>query len=325
MSARDIAVLVEIHQEKIAPITFELLGCARALAETAGGDVIAFLLGGHVGALGGSLAAADRIIAVEDPALAGFSPEPFLSVLENLLQAETPRLMLLGSTTIGLDLASLLGARISAPVVTGCASLQFEGERLTAMSHLYAGKMCAEVEVTRLPAICVMLPGSYRERKDGGRGQVESRPCEAPLAAGAITFEKMILPEAGDIDITQQAILVAVGRGIKQQENIELAEELAEALGGAVCASRPVVDQGWLPSTRQVGKSGMTVKPKCYLALGVSGAPEHQEGMKNAHLIVAINSDPKAPIYDIAHYGAVVDLMDLVPVLTERIKAKKSV
>jgi len=325
MSARDIAVLAELHQEKIAPITYELLGCARALAEAAGGDVVAFLLGGHVEALAGQLAAADRIITVEDPALAGFSPEPYLNVLEHLLQAETPRVVLLGSTTIGLDLASLVGARIQAPVVTGCTRLQLAGEQLTVLSHLYAGKMCAEVEVTRLPAICVMLPGSYRERKEGGRGQVEVRPCEAPLPAGAVTFEKMIFPEAGDIDITQQDILVAVGRGIKQQENIELAEELAEALGGAVCASRPVVDQGWLPTTRQVGKSGMTVKPKCYLALGISGAPEHQEGMKNSHLIVAINSDPKAPIYDIAHYGAVVDLMDLAPVLTEKLKARKNV
>ena len=131
------------------------------------------------------------------------------------------------------------------------------------------------------------------------------------------------MPEAGDIDITQQDILVAVGRGIQQQDNVELAEELAQALGGAVCASRPVVDQGWLPATRQVGKSGMTVKPKLYLALGISGAPEHQEGMKGADLIVAVNTDAKAPIFDFAHFGAEVDALDLLPALVAEISSRK--
>ena len=122
------------------------------------------------------------------------------------------------------------------------------------------------------------------------------------------------------MDITQQEILVAVGRGIQQKENLEVAEELAQALGGALCASRPVIDQGWLPPTRQVGKSGMTVKPRCFLALGISGAPEHVEGMKDSDLIVAVNTDPKAPIFDVAHYGVVADILDLAPALTRVLK-----
>jgi electron transfer flavoprotein alpha subunit len=125
------------------------------------------------------------------------------------------------------------------------------------------------------------------------------------------------------VDITQQAVLVGVGRGIQQQDNVGLAEELAQALGGAVCASRPVVDQGWLPTTRQVGKSGMTVKPKAYLALGISGAPEHQEGMKGSDLIIAVNTDAKAPIFDVAHYGVEVDVLDLLPALVEAVQARK--
>ena len=155
------------------------------------------------------------------------------------------------------------------------------------------------------------------------RQSVEQRKLAKPLAGGAVRFEKWILPEGGDLDITQQEILVAVGRGIQQKENLEVAEELAQALGGAVCASRPVIDQGWLPATRQVGKSGMTVKPRCFLALGISGAPEHVEGMKDSDLIVAVNTDPKAPIFDVAHYGIVADVLDLAPALTMQSKETK--
>jgi electron transfer flavoprotein alpha subunit len=143
------------------------------------------------------------------------------------------------------------------------------------------------------------------------------------VAPGRIRFEQWILPAAGDIDITQQPVLVSVGRGIQQKDNIPLAEELAQLLGGAVSASRPVVDQGWLPLTRQVGKSGMTVKPNLYLALGISGAPEHQEGMKDSELIICVNTDAKAPIFDFAHYGAQADAVALIPLLQEAIQAKK--
>ena len=123
----------------------------------------------------------------------------------------------------------------------------------------------------------------------------------------------MILPDATDVDITQQDVLVGVGRGIQQEDNLEVAEQLAQALGGVLAASRPIVDQGWLPTTRQVGKSGMTVKPKCFFALGISGAPEHVEGMKDSGLIIAVNTDPNAPIFDVAHYGVVADLLDVAP------------
>lgn len=136
-------------------------------------------------------------------------------------------------------------------------------------------------------------------------------------------FKKYIEPEAGDVDITQQDVLVAVGRGIQSQDNLALAEELAKALGGAVCGSRPVIDQGWLSLSRQVGKSGMTVKPKLYLALGISGAPEHVEGMKNSVLIIAINTDPRAPIFNFAHYGIVADALDVLPALTAAARARK--
>ena len=133
-------------------------------------------------------------------------------------------------------------------------------------------------------------------------------------------FLQLIEPEAGDVDITQADIIVSVGRGIGSEDNIEVAEELAQALGGVVAASRPIIDAGWLPRTRQVGKSGLTVKPKLYLALGISGAPEHVEGMKDSELIIAVNTDPQAPIFEVAHYGVVADLFDVVDALLEKVQ-----
>jgi electron transfer flavoprotein alpha subunit len=185
------------------------------------------------------------------------------------------------------------------------------------------GKMLADVEIATSPAILTLLPGSYHATEETGRGELDARPSPVELSAGAIRFKEMILPEATDVDITQEEVLICVGRGIQQEDNLELAEELAETLGGQVCASRPIVDQGWLPTTRQVGKSGMTVKPKLYVALGMSGAPEHIEGMKDSDLIIAVNTDPTAPIFDVAQYGVEMDLLDLVPELVEALKAKK--
>ena len=174
--------------------------------------------------------------------------------------------------------------------------------------------------LTAAPAILLVAPGAFRPTADRGAAQVETKASPVTLEAGAVVFEEMILPEAGDIDITQQDVLVAVGRGVQQQENMEVVEELAGALGGAVAASRPIIDQGWLPATRQVGKSGMKVKPKCFLALGISGAPEHVEGMKDSELIIAVNTDPRAPIFEVAHYGVVADMLDVAPALTAAIK-----
>ena len=137
-------------------------------------------------------------------------------------------------------------------------------------------------------------------------------------------LKRYVEPEPGDVDLAKQDVLVAVGRGIQSKDNIALAEELARSLGGAVAGSRPVIDQGWLPLSRQVGKSGLSVKPKLYVALGISGAPEHVEGMKDAGLIVAVNSDPQAPIFNVANYGIVGDALEAIPLLTAAIEAKKA-
>jgi electron transfer flavoprotein alpha subunit len=174
-----------------------------------------------------------------------------------------------------------------------------------------------------LPAPTVfvtMAPGGYRP--DEGRS--DRPPAISQLVAPEFKQPRLLLkqyiePDIGDVDISKENILVAVGRGIQNEDNLQLAQELADAIGAVVCSSRPVVDQGWLPASRLVGKSGRRVKPKLYLALGISGAPEHVEAIGDAEAIIAINTDPNAPIFNLATYGAVVDLFDLVPVLTEKL------
>ena len=193
-----------------------------------------------------------------------------------------------------------------------------------ATSQIYGGKIQAEAVPDGEACVVSCLAGAFPA--DAGRvgaglvPALEQIASPVPLADLQIKFVRMIEPQGGDVDITQQPILVSIGRGIGGQENIALAQEVADALGCAVSASRPLTDAGWLPKTRQVGKSGLTVKPKVYLALGISGAPEHLEGMRGAETIIAVNTDPKAPIFDVAHYGATCDMLDLLPALTEKVK-----
>jgi electron transfer flavoprotein alpha subunit len=316
MSAQDVLVLAEIQRDALADVTFELLAAARGLATATGGQVLALVLGAGGARHASSLGAADRIIILDDPQLAAYCPGPFVDALQQTIAAETPRAVLIGATSIGWDLGPLVAAKLGAPLVTGCKAVEADAQGLRVTTSFCGGKMMADIQVTAAPAVLVVLPGSFRPDGAAGEATVELRRPAAPLAAGAVAFDDWVLPEAGDVDITQQDVLVAVGRGIQQKDNLELAEELATALGGAVCASRPVIDQGWLPATRQVGKSGMTVKPKCFLAMGISGAPEHVEGMKGSGLIIAVNTDPNAPIFDVAHYGAVADVLELLPALT---------
>jgi electron transfer flavoprotein alpha subunit len=320
MSTQDVLVVAEIQRETLGDVTLELLAAARGLATATGGQVVAVVLSADGASHSAALGAADRIVLVDDPLLAAYAPEPFVAALQEVVAAEQPSVVLIGATSIGWDLAPLLAARLDLPLVTGCKAIQAEGQKLRVTASFCGGKMTAQVLAPTSPAIVMVLPGSFRPNGEAGKAVVQQRKLAAPFSSGAVNFQQWILPEGGDLDITQQEILVAVGRGIQQKENLEVAEELAQALGGALCASRPVIDQGWLPATRQVGKSGMTVKPRCFLALGISGAPEHVEGMKDSDLIVAVNTDPKAPIFDVAHYGVVADVLDLAPALTKALK-----
>lgn len=321
MNAQDILVVAETNRGQVGDMSLEMLGAARQIAAGTGGKVVVVLLSADGSAYAEALSAADRILLVNDPLLAGFSPQPYLAVLESIVKREGPRAVLIGSTSVGLDLGPLLGAKLDLPVINGCRSVSVEGGTLKVTASFYGGKLLADVAVAAAPAILLVAPGAFRPMEQRGAAQVEAQGSPAPLVAGPVVFEEMILPDATDVDITQQDVLVAVGRGIGQQDNMEVAEQLAQSLHGALAASRPIVDQGWLPMTRQVGKSGMTVKPKCFIALGISGAPEHVEGMKDSGLIIAVNTDSNAPIFAVAHYGVVADLLDVATALTDAIKA----
>ena len=323
MSSQDVLVLAEIQRGKLADVTLELLAAARAVTRgrrRPGGGAGAERQGGGATPRNSARPTASCWSTIRSwPPTA---PGPYVAALAEVVAAEKPKAVLIAATSIGWDVAPLLSAQLDLPLVTGCKAVQADGAGLVVTASFCGGKMVAEVAVSAAPAVLMLLPGSVRPTAEAGKAQVETRAFRRRWSAAPSRPEEYILPAAGDVDITQQEILIAVGRGIQQKENLEVAEELAAALGGAVCASRPVIDQGWLPATRQVGKSGMTVKPRCYFALGVSGAPEHVEGMKDADLIFAVNTDPNAPIFDVAHYGVVGDLLDVVPALVEAVKAK---
>ena len=324
--ANDIFVLVEHLDGSVSETTYELLGRGKELAGLAGGTLVAVLLGSGAKGLAASLGAADAVVSVDHPALASYTPEAWQRALAAVVSARAPRALLVASTSVGMDQAAGLSAELGWPLVAYVKDVSLAGGTLTATSQIYGGKILAETELSGAHAIVSVLPGSFPAEKGRATGSpaVEDIAPPASLASPRMRFKRLIRPEGGDVDITKEAKLVSVGRGIGGQENIPLAEELAEALGAALSASRPIVDQGWLPKTRQVGKSGMTVKPKLYLAVGISGAPEHLEGMRGAETIVAINTDPGAPIFGAAHYGVVGDLFEILPALTEKVKAARA-
>ncbi len=312
--SKDILVVAEHFNGKIADVTFEMVGKARELAAGLGGKVVALVIGAGVEA---NDLASDATLQVNEPALTEFNPEAYARIVEAVVQEQAPRLVMFGWTSMGMDLAAWLSGRTGAPCAAYVRDLRLENGGLVISCQAYNGKLIAEVEPQGEMTIAACLAGSFPT--EAGRGATAATSIPSPIALDSlrVRFVEAIQPPPGDVDITTQAKLVAVGRGIGGKENIELAEELAEKLGAVVAASRPVVDAGWLPRTRQVGKSGLKVKPKLYLMLGISGAPEHLEGMKDAELIIAINTDKKAPIFNVAHYGATADLFEVAEAMLE--------
>jgi electron transfer flavoprotein alpha subunit len=318
--SNDIYVVIEHIRGTVAEISYLMLAAGRQLADGSGGELTAVLLGSGVEGLASDLAA-DKVLYYEHSNLSDFTPGAYLACLDGLITAWQPRAILLGHTSIGMEVANLLSVKTDFPLINSCLSFSTEGGSLQFTSQLYGGKIFAQGEIPGPTALLTMVPGGYKaEEGQSSSAPLVSRVDVPDLSDLKVTVTRYLEPDAGDVDIASEDILVAVGRGIQLQDNIEIAEELAEVLSGEVCASRPVVDQGWMSTSRLVGKSGFQVKPKVYIALGISGAPEHTEGITGSDTIIAINTDPAAPIFNTAKYGVVEDIFDLVPVLTEKIE-----
>jgi electron transfer flavoprotein alpha subunit len=261
---------------------------------------------------------------VDHPLLAEPIPELCAEALAQLMEARKPCALLVPLTNVSLGIGTLVSIRLGNTAVNFCKDIRIVDGKLQAICVMYGGKIEAAVEPPVELAIVGVWPGSRPAEKGRSERTPAIEEATVTLEDSRVRLKKYIDPEAGDVDLTKMDVLVAVGRGIQSRDNIALAEELAKALGGAVAGSRPVIDQGWLPLSRQVGKSGLAVKPKLYMALGISGAPEHIEGMKDSALIVAVNSDARAPIFNVAHYGIVGDVLETLPALTAAVESRKT-
>ena len=318
----ELFVLTEHRQGEIRDVTFEMLTKGRELAEKTNTDLTAILLGHDVGDHAKRLADhAERVLLVDDARLENFNSEAYQRVLSYLITQRKPSLTLIGHTAFGVDLAPSLATELNLPLTTDCIDLDFEGEKLAVVRQVYGGKVNVKAWLRKSESYIVTVrPATFeaQEIKPLGGEIVE---IASPLSEDIEykRFVEYVQPPAGEVDITAADILVGVGRGIKDADNMPMVEELADALGGVLGCSRPIVDKEWLPKDRQVGTSGKTVKPKLYIAIGISGAFQHVTGMKSSDLIIAINKDPKAPIFRVADYGVVEDLFKVVPLLKSKI------
>jgi electron transfer flavoprotein alpha subunit len=317
-----ILVIAEHRQGELREATLEALGTALEMSPSLGGSVVTALLADEPQALAGPLLGRSpglRLIA--HPDLAAFNPELYLAPLGDLIAAMEPGLILLPHSSQGMDLAPALAGRLSLPLVTDCAGLSFQDGALTAERQVYGGKVAETLSLKPAATyVCTLQAGAFEAPAPG---VVDTASQEVTLTElsprHARRFVEYVAGVLEDVDIAAADILVSVGRGIGGPDNIPLAQDLAQALGATVSCSRPVADAGWLPKSRQVGTSGKAVRPKVYLALGISGAFQHQAGMKSSGTIIAVNKDPRAPIFQVAHYGLVADLFDVLPKLKDKL------
>ncbi len=319
----DIFVYVEHFRGVVADITFVCLAQARAIAQNTGGKVTAILLGHKAKDLANNLSA-DEVLYVDHPSLAEFTYDAGVKVLADLIRENTPRLVFFGDTSIGSDAASGLSARLDLPLVSFCSEIIADGAALKYVTQICNGKIFTEGVLPEQTVLISLLPGKFKVEQGQSSAAPKVSTRSAPsLGDQKVSLKEIIEPSGEDVDISKESILIAVGRGIENEENVVIAGELAEAIGGSLCASRPVVDQGWLPTTRLVGKSGKTVKPKLYLALGISGAPEHIESIGGSDVIIAVNTDVNAPIFNLATSGITEDLIDITAALAAALKEAK--
>ena len=325
--ADTILVVVEQRQGKLNPVSYETLVGAQALAAETGWTLEAAIVGTGISAIAQDVATkkVSKVYAIESDKLTPYTPDGFASALKSFIQQNKPRLVLMPHTYQVRDFAPKLATALGTTLVSDAIGYRKDGDRVLFTRQMFQGKFAADVAFTGPgPHFATFQAGAFRADKleSGAAAPVENVAAEV---ADVRNQPEEIFKEAKQaVDLTQAEIIVSVGRGIKEQKNIDLAKQLADALGGELAASRPICDAGWLPMDRQIGSSGQTVAPKLYLALGISGAIQHLVGMKGSRSIIAINKDSEAPIFEIADVAVVGNLFDIVPPLIEEVKKAKA-
>lgn len=327
---------------EISPIAYELLGKAKDLAADLDTDVTAVLLGSNVKALADSLAqyGADRIIVVDSPVLEVYRTEPYTQALAAVINEYKPDIMLVGATAIGRDLGPRVSARVGTGLTADCTQLEIgdfplnplpnkeqKHNQLLMTRPAFGGNTIATIACPdNRPQMATVRPGVMQKIDpiEGAKAEVVEFNSELKENNCYVEILDVVKEVTEVADIQDAKILVSGGRGVGSKENFKILQDLADAVGGTVSCSRAVVDNGWMPKDLQVGQTGKTVRPTVYFAIGISGAIQHTAGMEESDIIIAINKDESAPIFDVADYGIVGDLNKIVPLITEAVKARKN-
>jgi electron transfer flavoprotein alpha subunit len=317
-----VLVLVEHRQGAVRDVTFEMLTAARKLGA---GSVEAVLMAENCDALAPAIAPhANKVVCASAPAFRDFNYEPYQKALVKLAAERKPAAILIANSAFGTDLGPSLAVALNAGLVSDAVAFTRADSGFSVSRGMYAGKLVADWAVGTEPAVIMVRQSNFKPEPASLGGTVEKWDAGDVLSGAKTKFLSLEEVPTTGIDITKATIVVGIGRGIKEAKNMPLAQEFAQDIGAVLAASRPVVDAGWLPKEVQIGSSGKTVKPKLYIALGISGAFQHVAGMKGADTIIAVNKDPKAPIFSVAHYGIVDDLHKVVPALRTKIKEMKA-
>jgi len=328
--SESILVVAEQHEGKLNRVSLETLTAGQALAAETGWTLQAAVAGNAVGPLANEVAAkkVSKVYAIVSPKLDPYTPDAFAAALKQFIESGKPKLVLMPHTYQVRDFVPKLATAMGRTVISDCIGYKKNGERLVFTRQMFQGKLAADVSFGSEPPWFVTFQnGAFRgDKVEAGASPAPVETINIEIADSVIRNKPQeVFKEAKQaVDLTQAEIIVSIGRGIKEQKNIELAKQLAEALGGEIAASRPICDSGWLPMDRQIGSSGQTVAPKLYLALGISGAIQHIVGMKGSRTIIAVNKDAEAPIFEIADYAVVGNLFDIVPPLIEEVKKAKA-
>jgi len=326
----NILLITEQREGKWNKTSLEALAAAQQIAAEAKGHLSGLVIGKGVATLADELAASklEEVLLVEHDLLGAYTPDGFTLALAQAIAQVKPDLVLLPHTYQVRDFAPKLAAALGKGMIGDCVGYRYENGKLVFVRQMFQGKTAADVVFEGAPPwFATFQAGAFRgDLVARGASKAPVKSLAVELKPEQIRTKPLELFREAKlaVDLTQAPILVAIGRGIKAPENIPIAEKLAQAIGGELAASRPICDEGWLPMDRQIGSSGQTVAPKLYLALGISGAIQHVVGMKGSRTIVAINKDQNAPIFEVADYGIVGDLFEIVPALTEELEKTKS-